>query len=276
MGNPPGKDVKILLIVENSKVTTVQSKDIRNAVKEAVLPLGKLDLSGKKVLIKPNCNSPDLYPGTTNPRVVLALIDLCYASGAGEVVVGDKSSIFWVSNTEGVMRKIGLWEAVEKAGARPFPFDKGVWVSVNPKRASYWRKGFKIPQVLKEADFVISVPVIHTHKLTGFSLSLKNSVGVIDGASRIKMHFGSHLQEKIAEINLAYEVDLVVLDGTRSFISGGPSSGELVEPHTIAASCSRVAADVAGYNLLVKWGASLPLPAESHPQISHAIKIGIK
>lgn len=90
------------------------------------------------------------------------------------------------------------------------------------------------------------------------------------------MHLSRHLQEKIAEINLAYEVDLVVADGSRAFIAAGPDKGELVEPNTIVASKSRVQADITAYKLLVDWGARLPLPPENHPQIKHAIKVGVK
>lgn len=90
------------------------------------------------------------------------------------------------------------------------------------------------------------------------------------------MHISRNLQEKIAELNLAYEVDLVVLDGSRVFISGGPDKGELAEPQTTVASKSRVQADIAAYKLLVDWGANLSLPPENHLQIKHAIKIGVK
>jgi uncharacterized protein (DUF362 family) len=258
------------------KVVIIKNKDIEKATREAVGQVGLPKVKGKKVLIKPNCNSPDKFPGTANPAVVVEIIKLCEAAGAKEIIVGDKSSVFWPHyTTEKVMKVIGLWEAVKKTSAELFPFDKGEWVKVRPAKATHWPKGFKIPKVLTEAEVVISVPVIHTHGITGISLSLKNSVGIIDGWSRKKMHVSKGIQKKVAEINLAYEVDLVVSDGTKAFISGGPSYGELVEPNTIVASYSRVQADIVAYKLLVEWGADLPTPPESHPQIAHAIEIGI-
>lgn len=258
------------------KVAVVKNPNIKKAVRQAVEKIGLPEVKGKRVLIKPNCNSPDKFPGTTNPEVVVQIIKLCQKLRSKEIIVGDKSSVFWLESTEKVMKVIGLWEAVEKTGARIFPFDKGKWVRVKPEKASHWPRGFKIPKILTEAEVIISVPVIHTHRGADFSLSLKNSVGVIDGWSRRWMHLSRHLQEKVAEINLAYEVDLVVLDGTKAFISGGPDKGELVEPKTIVASKRRVQADITAYKLLVNWGAKLPLPPESHPQIAQAIKIGIE
>ena len=259
-----------------AKVAIVKDSDVSKAVRQAVGKIGLPQVKGKKVLVKPNCNSPDKFPGTTNPEVVVQLIELCQKAGAKEIVVGDKSSVFWTESTEEVMKIIGLWEAVKKTGGKILPFDKEEWIRVKPEKTTHWKRGFKVPKILTEAEVIISVPVIHTHSITGISLSLKNSVGILDGWSRRFMHLSRTLQEKVVELNLAYEVDLVVLDGTKAFISGGPATGELVEPHTIVTSKSRVQADITAYKLLVDWGADLPLPPESHPQIAHAIKIGVK
>lgn len=257
------------------RVAIVKNRDISRATREAVERIGLPKVKGKKVLIKPNCNSPDKYPGTTNPEVVVQVVRLCQKAGAREVIVGDKSSIFWLKSTEKVMKAIGLWQAVEKTGAKILSFDQDEWVEVKPKKALHW-KAFRIPKVVTQAEVIISVPVIHTHRITNISLSLKNSVGILDGWNRKVMHLAGDIQEKIAELNLVYEVDLAVLDGSRVFISGGPDKGEMVEPQTIVASESRVQADIAAYKLLTKWGAKLPQPPQSHPQIAHASKMGIK
>lgn len=257
------------------KVAVVKNPDIKKAVREAVRKIGLPKVKGKKVLIKPNCNSPDRFPGTTNPEVVVEIIRLCQEAGAKEIIVGDKSSVFWRESTEEVMKTVGLWNAVQKTGAKILPFDKQDWIQVKPEKATHWKKGFKVPKILTEAEVIISVPVIHTHRITGISLSLKNSVGILASWNRKMMHLSRDIQEKVAELNLAYAVDLVVLDGTKAFISGGPDKGEMVEPNTIVVSKSRVQADITAYKLLNDWGADLPLPPESHPQIAQAIKIGI-
>ena len=258
------------------KAAIVKNSDIKKAVREAVQKVGLPNVRDKRVFIKPNCNSPDKFPGTTNPEVVVEVIKLCQEKQPKEIIIGDKSSIFWFENTEKTMRVIGLWDVVQRTGAKIFPFDKSKWIRVTPEKATHWKKGFKIPKILTEVDLIISIPVIHTHRITGISLSLKNSVGILDGWHRKIMHLSRDIQEKIAELNLAYEADLVVLDGSKAFISGGPSSGEEVQPDTIVASRSRVQADIIAYKLLVDWGADLPLPPQSHPQIARAIEIGVK
>lgn len=256
-------------------VAVVKNNKITAAVREAVSQVGLPVVKGKLVLIKPNCNSPDEYPGTTNPAVVAEVVRLCEKGGAGEIVVADKSSVFWPHySTRRVMKVIGLSKAISATSAKLMSFDEGKFVQVGP--AEHWPKGFKIPEIVNRAEVIISIPVIHTHGMTGVSLSLKNSVGLLDAKSRLKMHASRSLQEKVAEINLFYKVDLVVLDGTRVFISGGPNRGEMLGPNVVVVSPSRVQADITAYDLLVKWGAALPQPAVEHPQIAHAIKIGIR
>ncbi len=259
------------------EVAIVQNANIPRAVREVVSKVGLPKVKGKRVLIKPNCNSPDKFPGTTNPAVVVEVIKLCQEAGAKEVVVGDKSSIFWPHcRTPKVMKVIGLWDAALATGAKILPFDEGEWVRVKPEKAAHWPQGFRVPKILTEAEVIISVPVIHTHGMAGVSLSLKNSVGLLPAIDRMKMHLARDFQQKIAEINLAYEVGLVVLDGSKAFVDQGPNKGTVVQPNTIVASHSRVQADLAAYQLLVDWGAKLPLPPESHPQIAQALKIGVE
>ena len=55
-----------------------------------------------------------------------------------------------------------------------------------------------------------------------------------------------NLREKLADLNLAIGPDLIILDGRRAFISGGPSKGELREPGLVWASSDRIALDVEG------------------------------
>ena len=193
------------------KVAVVKNKNIKKAVREAVKQVGFPKVFGKKVLVKPNCNSPDGFPGTTNPAVVAEVVRLCEEGRAKEIIVGDKSSVFWPHfSTKKVMEAIGLLDVLGKTSAKVISFDDEKWVKIRPGKAVHWPRGFKIPKVVDEAQIIISVPVIHTHCIAGISLSLKNSVGIIDAKSRLLMHTGRHLQQKVAEINLAYETDLVV------------------------------------------------------------------
>jgi uncharacterized protein (DUF362 family) len=83
-----------------------------------------------------------------------------------------------------------------------------------------------------------------------------------------------NLERKIAEFNLALQPDLVIMDGRKAFVSGGPAMGELVEPGVIMASGDQVAIDVEALKILGSYKAKnrlLPNPYDS-PQIVTALR----
>src|SRR5207245_5118269 len=55
--------------------------------------IGRLDLRGKRVLIKPNVVNDRPPPSTTNPKVVEAVVRLARESGAQGVIVAASSGI---------------------------------------------------------------------------------------------------------------------------------------------------------------------------------------
>ncbi|MGA3112749.1 MAG: DUF362 domain-containing protein, partial [Candidatus Bathyarchaeia archaeon] len=57
------------------------------------------------------------------------------------------------------------------------------------------------------------------------------------------------------EINCSYNVDFVLMDGIKAFVTGGPDKGMLVEPKLLLASRDRVAIDAVGVAILKMYGA---------------------
>jgi len=67
---------------------------------------------------------------------------------------------------------------------------------------------------------------------------------------------GSPFQRQmIAEINNHYKLDLVLMDGIKAFVTGGPEKGMVVEPDLLLASQDRVAIDAVGVAILKMYGA---------------------
>jgi uncharacterized protein (DUF362 family) len=60
----------------------------------------------------------------------------------------------------------------------------------------------------------------------------------------------------IAEINKFYTPDLVIMDGTEGFSTGGPDAGKLIRPNVIIGGHDRVAIDAVGVALLRSYGTS--------------------
>ena len=115
------------------------------------------------------------------------------------------------------------------------------------------------------------------------SFSLKLSVGILHRADRGgQLHNFNHLfvAEQAAEINLPFQPDLIIMDGRRSLISGGPSHGEQVKPGVILASGDQVANDVMGIRIIQEWYPNMAankigMYAWYQKQIAQAAKVGV-
>ena len=121
-------------------------------------------------------------------------------------------------------------------------------------------------------------------------MSLKNAIGLVDPDSRRHYH-GRRRREgyevfaaMIAQMALAMDPALTLLEGIRAFVTGGPAEGETVEPNLVVASTDRVATDLAGLAVLRHHGAREGVPFEEdiqgvpppdQPVIREAVGLGI-
>src|SRR5205807_7655551 len=83
---------------------------------------------------------------------------------------------------------------------------------------------------------------------------------------------------RIAELNLGIVPALNILDGSKSFVFGGPSMGDTAEPKLIIASRDRIAADATGVAVLKSISTEERLQDRSVwdlPFLKHGIKIGL-
>ena len=58
----------------------------------------------------------------------------------------------------------------------------------------------------------------------------------------------------IAEVDIAYEPELVAMDGVEAFVPGGPAEGKQVRPDAALACRDRVALDAVGLAILRLFG----------------------
>jgi len=252
------------------------------SVRRAVELAGGLDFikSGQSVLIKPNVNSDNPHPGTTNPEVVFEVVKMVREKGPRRIIVADRSNPWW--DTLKAMKKVGIYEAATQGGAEVIVFGKGDYVKVNLENSYFWPQGFYIPGLVREVDHIISLPVAKTHIIADFTMGLKNWVGLIPPTDRKYLH--SKESEKddfgkmIAEIHLARKPSFLVMDATKVFVSGGPSHGELAMPGLVIASSDLVANDVTGLALLKTLGTIEEIQKKSvweQAQIKRAVELGL-
>jgi uncharacterized protein (DUF362 family) len=133
-----------------------------------------------------------------------------------------------------------------------------------------------MPRSAYEADKIVYLPCMKTHQLAGFSGALKLAFGFVNPGERRAFH-RRHLQPKIAEINLCWQPDLIVMDGRKAFVSGGPDKGQLVEPGLVLASGDLIAIDVEAMKVLLTYEAQNKLAADpwQSPQVVAALKHGL-
>jgi uncharacterized protein (DUF362 family) len=215
--------------------------------------MDRLAMRGKRVLLKPNVLNDRPPPSTTNPNVVGAMTELVKASGAAEIVVADGSGIIRLPTSKN-LTSTGMRSAAEAAGARVLALENEPWVRLEPPEAHAIRQ-FYFSRPVYDADVVINMPVIKTHRFAEFSCSLKNFVGAVHPRYRPSVTFWSgDWHERIAEINLAVHPTLTVADGTTTMIEGGPTSGTPVQTDLLICSGDRVAVDLTAIALLRSFG----------------------
>jgi uncharacterized protein (DUF362 family) len=221
------------------------------------------EYSGKHVALKANYNSDDPFPASTHPETLGAIVETLKDADVGDVTLAERSGM---GNTRRVLEHTGVFELSEKLGFKAVVLDevaRGEWVKIK-RGGTHWLKGFYIAKVFLDADKVVQTCCLKTHRFGGhFTLSLKNSVGLV--AKRVpgtiydymwELHGSPFQRLMIAEINQFYRADLVVMDGIKAFVSGGPEKGELVEPNLLLASEDRVAIDAVGVAILRIYGAT--------------------
>lgn len=262
----------------DQQVTKIKvAGDLRQAVNQAVLDLGGWDgflRPGETVLLKPNFNTADPYPGSSDREFVAVVADICHEAGA-KVVVGDSCTYFL--KTANVMKK---WGVADLQYGRPWlkvvDFDEGEWVEKRLPDSGFL-KSVSVPEIIDKVDRIFLLPCLKTHKLAQFTGALKLGVGLMKPNERLPMHL-RRLQEKIAEINLAFRPDLVLMDARKCFISNGPMTGPVREPGLVLASVSRAAVDIEGVKIIQGYaGSSLAgIIPEELPQIKRALELGIE
>ena len=249
--------------------------------------LKKFDMagfSGKQVALKANFNSADPFPASTHLDTLRALVETLKGASVGGVTLAERSGM---GNTAEVLEKMGVLDLSRELGFKAVVLDevgKDGWVKFE-RGDTHWIRGFYMAKVFHDADKIVQTCCLKTHRFGGnFTLSLKNSVGLV--AKKIpggmydymwELHGSPFQRQMIAEINSYYNLDFVLMDGIKAFVSGGPDIGRVVEPGLLLASQDRVAIDAVGVAILKMYGAKGKVGEAdvfAQDQIKRAVELG--
>jgi uncharacterized protein (DUF362 family) len=268
-----------------TRVAFVKTQDRVAGVNKALDLLEIHSMEGKDLFLKPNFNSADVTPGSTHNDVLSTLVRRLQAMGAGRITVGDRSGM---GDTRAVMKQKDVFRMADELGFETVVFDEldaNSWEMMQFP-GSHWRKGFAVARPVLEADGVVQTCCLKTHRYGGhFTMSLKNSVGLVakwvpgDSYNYMsELHGSPHQRRMIAEVNTAYQPDLIVLDGVEAFVDGGPARGKQVDAQVVLASTDRVAIDAVGVAILRHFGTTSAVSRGAifqQEQIARAVELGL-
>jgi len=263
----------------------VHEGDLEESIERSVSLIGgieKLVEKGDTILLKPNYNTADPFPGSNDPEFIKAIINILYDAGAGKVILGERTAFL---HSRRVLEQAGIVKVAGEAGADARVFGKDGWWALVDRKG--WRR-VKVPngQYVRKVSLarealeikkIVFAPLMKTHHAADFTGAIKLSMGFVKPFfDQITFH-ARHLREKLAELGLVVKPDLILMDARKVFISGGPAKGELREPNLILASGNQVAIDVEGVKILQSYpGNSLKgTNVWDLMQIKHAVQLGL-
>jgi uncharacterized protein (DUF362 family) len=241
------------------KLSIVTGTDRLKTVNRGLLALGGIDQfikRGDRVVLKVNAAfaSPPALSATTNPDLVAEIAKLCLRVGAASVIVTDNP----INDPNSCFTLSGIAKAAGSAGAKmafPSPGSFQPTTLTGGRLIRDWPLLF---EPFMGATKLIGLAPVKDHHRSGASLAMKNWYGLLGGRRNI---FHQDIFTIILELAMLVRPTLVILDGTTSMMTNGPTGGSLEDlkaTNTMIVSTDQVAADAFGATLLGKTAADLP------------------
>jgi uncharacterized protein (DUF362 family) len=241
------------------KIAIVSGSNRRATVAKAIDAIGGIGAfikQGDIVLLKVNAAfaSPPILSATTHPDLLSEVITLCFRAGASEVRVTDNP----INDPVSCFQLSGIARATEESGGKLF-FPRG----------SYFR-----PTTVKNGELIRNWPILYVpfegvtkliglaplkdHNRSSASMALKNWYGLLGGRRNT---FHQDIHNIIKELAMLARPTFVILDGTTTMMTNGPTGGalsDLKQTNLMIASTDHVAADAFGCTVLGRNISDLP------------------
>jgi uncharacterized protein (DUF362 family) len=240
----PRKDGQMLSIVGGS--------DRAKAVNKAIDLLGGIERfvsPGDVVILKPNVAfaSPALLGATTHPDTINAVIRLCYDKGkAKKVIVLDNP----INSPASCFEISGISKAATAAGAEVVMPKAHLFGNMTLTGGVLIKDWPVLLGPLADANKLIGIAPVKNHHRSAASMTMKNWYGLLGGRRNI---FHQDINNIIAELAMLVKPTFVILDGTTTMMTNGPTGGsvsDLKKTNTMIAGTDSVAVDAFGCSLL--------------------------
>ena len=262
-----------------TKVSLVHTSNRESGIKRAIELLGINPVLGKQVLLKPNFNTADPFPGSTHNDTLKSLILHLKSMGAKGITIGERSG---PPDTADVLKDKGIYDICEKLDVKLINFEElppNQWLKVKPEQ-SHWINGFLVAKPVIDSECTVATCCLKTHGYGGvFTMSLKLSVGITHKKNMTELHSSIiSMRKMIAEINQAYKPSLILLDGIEAFVDGGPAQGTKKRADVILAGTDRIAIDAVALAVLKKLGSNKDIMKRKifqQDQVQRAVELGL-
>jgi uncharacterized protein (DUF362 family)/ferredoxin len=213
------------------------------AVAEAAELADLPELRGASVLVKPNILIAALpeQAVTTHPELLRAFIRLLKSRGAARIAAGDSPG--WQPQ-DLAGRRSGLKDAAEAEGAIWTDFSEGSEYECPDGRRV---KRFTLARALGEADILVSLPKLKTHRLVRYTGAIKNLFGLVPslGKSAFHLRFPAPVDFGAMLVDLALVAKPVfsLMDAVVAMEGHGPNNGKPKQVGLLLASRDPLALD---------------------------------
>ena len=246
------------------RICIAHGTDRATTLRQAFKALGGIQAvvkPGERVLLKVNAAfaSPPNLGATSHPELVGAMVRLCLEAGASRVAVTDNP----INDPASCFALTGIQAAASDAGAEVIIPREDLFQRLTVDRGRLIRNWPVMTGPLDGVDRVIGLAPVKDHHRSGASMTLKNWYGLLGGRRNI---FHQNVHTLIQELAMMIRPTAVVLDGTQTMMTNGPTGGSLSDlkpTGTIIVSTDAVAADAAGAELLGRSAADLPFIAKA-------------
>jgi uncharacterized protein (DUF362 family) len=242
-----------------AKMSVVRGQDRAATLRLALKSLGGIETfikKGDRVLLKVNAAfaSPAMLSATTHPAIIAEMTTLCYGAGAASVVVTDNP----INDPASCFNLTGIAEAARAAGAKVILPRAELFKFLTVPQAKLIRNQPVLYEPLVDVTKMIGMAPVKDHHRSGASMVMKNWYGLLGGRRNI---FHQDINTIIMELAMMVNPSLVILDGTTTMMTNGPTGGslsDLKQSNTMIVGTDQVAADAFGATLLDKTLNDLP------------------
>ncbi len=215
----------------------------------ARFPATALPTAGQKVLIKPNLlakHRPE-HAVTTHPDVLRGVILALQKRGVSSITVADSpGGPYTPGIMAGVYKTCGITAVCEETGVRAYT---GCETARRAFPEGELVHSFELIRPVVEADYILNLPKLKTHVLTGMSGAVKNLLGCVPGLSKAEFHMRFPQREQFGQMLVdlceCVKPGLHLVDGILGMEGDGPAGGSMRETGLLFASQDPYSLDLA-------------------------------